>query len=158
MFNLIWLAVVSISALAGGFNHQGGPQKVTCVAKYRTAKQAILEKTDINVLLEDAEITEISSTNPDCHKYENEVVNCQATIDTDKVYLRYVFGTQSGSISAEDKLSGQKSSQTWTQEHELTKSGYLTASVSLTNTSGGLMGENQIFQIEYRCQARNGDW
>ena len=160
MTRLIWLAIstVAMATPTPIFGHKGSPQKVSCSANYLLAKKPITQKTDINELLDGHETVQLDDVHPDCHKYQDKVVTCEATIDSEKLSMRYAFNTQNGNLEVNDLVTGQSAYQYWTNEYQLTESGYLTTGVWLTNTSGGLMGNDRAFQIEFHCQAVNGDW
>lgn len=151
----IW---VMASSLGYAFDQKGGPQKVTCWGKYSVAKDPIERKTDINELLDGHKDVAIDQINPDCHKFKGEVVTCEAIMSNEKLYMRYSFNTQNGGLSIEDQVTGQSTWAYWTNQHKVTKSGYLTVGASLTNTSGGLMGDPKVFQIDFNCQALPKDW
>jgi hypothetical protein len=57
-----------------------------------------------------------------------------------------------------DRVTGLSAWSAWTQQHRVTKSGYLTAEVWLTSEAGGLGGNPKAFRIEVRCQAFGDDW
>jgi hypothetical protein len=70
-----------------------------------------------------------------------------------RFYIRYAFNTQNGNVSLEDYVTGQVVYSASTQQYGLTKSGYVSRSVQLTNLKGGLLGDAQAFQIDLFCQA-----
>jgi hypothetical protein len=140
------------------FDHIGPPSKVHCSATVLLAKEPIKELTDINDLLSGSTREDLETINPECHKFNGKVVGCEAMIETDKLMLRYAFNTQNGNISITDKVTGQSSWHSWTNEHGLTKTGYVTIGGWLTNLKGGLLGNSRAFKIEFSCQAFGKDW
>lgn len=132
---------------------------MSCDAKLLLAKEPITKKTDINTLLEDSTEVELGSINPSCAKYEGDKSGtCEAVIEAKNIYIRYAHNTQNGNVTIEDKVTGQSTWHSWTNQHEITKSGYIRIDGWLTNTSGGVGGNKRGFQVEFTCRALPSDW
>lgn len=161
MKNFHWhlATILLFSAIsAQAFNQVGPPNKVHCSATISLAKEPISELTDINKLLEDSTKEDIASINPECHKYNGQVVTCEARIDNEKFRMRYAFNTQNGNIEINDLVTGQSTWSSWFNQYQVVKTGYVTKSVWLTNLKGGLLGNPRAFQLEFGCQAYGKDW
>jgi len=152
-------ALFAGAAHAVPFGQIGNPKKVTCSATMSLAKSAINGKTDINILAAGHETVSLGKINPSCAKYANDNSGtCEAIISSGSLYFRYSNNSQNGNVQIEDKTTGQSTYQSWYNQFEITKSGYLAAQASLVNTSGGLGGNNRAYQVDFACQALPADW
>ena len=146
-------------SFANAFGEKGAPKKVHCTGTLYLAKEAISQRTDINELLANNDIRLLGSINPFCEKYEGDKSGvCDATIAHSNLYLRYVFNTQNGSVTIKDNVTGQSAWSGWTNQYELTESGYLATTVWLMNENGGLLGDPRAFGIEMTCHAYSSEW
>lgn len=146
------LLTLSFSA-APAFAQLGSPEKVRCDLKLLEYKEDIEKLMDINDLLEGSTMKKVGAVTSECHKYEGEVVTCESIIESSGLSLRYHFNTQNGGLELEDTVTGQSTYMSWTNQHEITQSGYLLGGTWLTNRRGGLLGNKRVFQIEATCWA-----
>jgi len=131
----------------------GSPEKVRCDLSVLEYKEDIEKLMDINDLLEGSTMKKAGATNSDCHKFEGEVVTCESIVESLGLSVRYHFNTQNGGLELEDTVTGQSTYMSWTNQHHVTKSGYLLGGVWLTNRRGGLLGNKRVFQVEASCWA-----
>jgi hypothetical protein len=140
------------------FDEKGAPGRVQCKVATYTANSDITEKRDIEWLLAHSQYLKVLQTVKTCPKNEGKVVTCELPYETDALKFRYYFNTQGGGLTLEDTESGQSSDVEWTNQYNLTESGYLNVSGELTNVRGGLLGQNRIFRVEVTCYASARDW
>jgi len=150
------LILVSTTSAWAIFSEKGGPDEVSCSAWLQRTKGPIEPGWGINELLENEgpRVSLIRKVEK-CHRFQGKVVTCSVEMEDPqkRFYLRYAFNTQNGNVSLEDFVTGQVVYSAWTQQYGLTKSGYVSRSVQLTNLKGGLLGDAQAFQIDLFCQA-----
>ncbi len=151
VLNALLFAALSFVSVAHA--RVGSPTKIRCDFAIREFHEDIQGMMDINDLFEQDNYKKISLIDATCDTYENEVTTCQGVIENEMIYMRYNFNTQSGGLELQDLVTGQSSSMTWLNQHDVTQSGYLLGSIKLTNRRGGLLGQNRIFQIEAGCWA-----
>jgi hypothetical protein len=155
MFAVLLILVSSTSAWAI-FSEKGGPDEVSCSAWLQRTKGPIEPGWGINELWENEGPRVILIRKVEkCHRCQGKVVTCSVEMEDPqkRFYIRYAFNTQNGNVSLEDYVTGQVVYSASTQQYGLTKSGYVSRSVQLTNLKGGLLGDAQAFQIDLFCQA-----
>lgn len=148
-----------VSTSHAGYNDEkGGPKNIHCQYSVYRALVPILHKTDINILLQHVKVENFPKETYECHKYEGKVVGCAGLNKNDKLSTYYFFNTQRGGLTIEDISTGISASGSWTQQHGITDSGYVQASLDLTTTRGGLLGDPRAFKLYGFCWASKADW
>lgn len=137
----------------------GSPKSISCNAKLLRTTNPITKNMDINDLLDDSTEVILGKVKPSCAKYASDKSGgCEVIIETENFFFRYAHNTQNGNIEIQDKVTGQSSHNSWSNQYQLTKSGYLTIDGEITNTKGGIGGDAQAFQVEFNCHALPNDW
>lgn len=153
------LFVLFNTSLSFASDQFGGPSRVRCQAEVLVAKQPIRPGTNINDLIENQDgPIRLFDQVFECRKFNGKVVGCEAMVTHERVYLRYTFNSQSGTMEIKDNVTGQSLWDSWLNQHKLTGSGYVSKTLWMSNSNGGLLGFPRAFQVEFSCYASKKDW
>ncbi len=129
----------------------GSPTKIKCDLAAQIYKEDIKELMDINTLLNESTYKKIGFVISECNQYQGKVSTCESVIEQEGIQLRYHFNSQNGGLELIDASTGQSVYMHWTNQYDVTESGYLLGGLWLTNLRGGLMSNPRIFQLEVSC-------
>ncbi len=160
IFRKMSISLVAVLALGyslqsqADFNEKGAPKEVKCTADLLVAKNPIPNDPDINKLLVDHTRVSLGEVNQSCAKYPGDSSGvCIVLMGMEKIRIGYSFNTQNGSLNVDDAATGQSTSNSWTNQYEVTDTGYVTAGAMLRNIHGGLNNNPKAFEIDVFCQA-----
>lgn len=129
---------------------QAETKHTSCELRGEVANHDIKGIETLDQLMEGSTFVNIASDEAECGSYEGQLTTCENNIEKSGLSVRYTFNSQNGQLELSD-AGGQESYAIWTNEYELTKSGYLALDTALTNRRGGLGGNPRMFQVTATC-------